>query len=186
MTWIQTFSGKLFYPLDPQPDQIDIVDIAHALSHLCRYVGHARTHYSVAQHSLLVSQHVPADLALWGLMHDAAEAYLGDVSRPVKQMLPQFKEAERRVQVAICAKFGLPADEPPEVKRVDTAILADERRALLVPIAVSDAEWGATEPALGIEIKPMLAFDAKWAFLERFGELVERVAIARAHGDLFA
>jgi len=186
MTWIQTFSGRRFYPLDPQPDQIDIIDIAHALSHLCRYVGHCKHHYSVAQHSLLVSQHVPAEHALWGLMHDAAEAYLGDVPRPIKALLPAYKDAERRVPAAICARFGLPPDEPPEVKRVDTAILADERRALLSKLDVSDHEWGATEPPLGIEIKPRIAFDAKWAFIERFGSLTEQAALVRAHADLFA
>lgn len=184
--WIQTFSGKRFYPLDPQPEQIDIVDIAHALSHACRFAGHCAHHYSVAQHSLLVSQHVPAEFALWGLMHDAAEAYLGDVPRPIKSLLPAYKEAERRVQAAICARFGLPPDEPPEVKRVDTAILADERRALMLKIDVDDPEWGATEPPLGIKIEPMIAFDAKWAFIDRFGSLLEREAVARAHGDLFA
>jgi len=133
MTWIQTFSGRRFYPLDPQPDHIDIIDIAHALSHLCRYVGHCKHHYSVAQHSLLVSQHVPAEHALWGLMHDAAEAYIGDISSPLKRYAPELEDAEGRIAVLVRDKWNIPYDKEiaDEVHRADLWLCYQEACVLL-------------------------------------------------------
>src|SRR5271165_7548492 len=83
--WIQTYTGRVMYPLDPRPEEINIIDIAHALSNLCRFTGHVRTFYSVAEHSVRVSQHCDPKDALWGLLHDASEAYLADMSRPMKR-----------------------------------------------------------------------------------------------------
>jgi uncharacterized protein len=83
--WIQTYTGKQFWPLSPLPEDIVIEDIAHALSMQCRFGGHVRTFYSVAQHSVHVSLLVEPQYALWGLLHDAAEAYLVDLPRPIKK-----------------------------------------------------------------------------------------------------
>jgi len=80
--WIQTYTGKRFWPLDPRPEDVDILDIAHSLSLLCRFTGHTSSFYSVSQHSILVAQEVPKRLRLWALFHDAAEAYIGDIARP--------------------------------------------------------------------------------------------------------
>lgn len=82
--WMQTYTGRVFWPLEPRPEDVDIVDIAHALANLCRYGGHSKVFYSVAHHSVLVSQIVPPADALWGLMHDSAEAYVIDLIRPIK------------------------------------------------------------------------------------------------------
>src|SRR4051812_30250690 len=80
--WMQTFTGRQFWPVDPRADEIAIEDIARALAMTCRFGGHVRFHYSVAQHSFLVSLVCSPEHALWGLLHDASEAYLGDVVWP--------------------------------------------------------------------------------------------------------
>ncbi len=168
--WIQTFTGRKFHPLDPRAEDLEIVDVAHALSHQCRYAGHCRYFYSVAQHSLLVSEHVPAEHALWGLLHDATEAYLVDLPKPLKQAMPIYGEIEKRLMAVICERWGLPPDEPDAVKLVDRRILADEAKKLLGPVP---ADWGHTDPPLGIDIVPMTSIEAKWRFLERFEDLLK-------------
>lgn len=154
-SWIQTRSGKKFYPLDPDPDAICIEDIASALSKICRYTGHVSRFYSVAEHSYWVSQRVaelaPGQdwMARWGLMHDATEAYIADVSRPLKH-LPAFEEyrkAEAHLQAVIAAKFGLPPGEPPLVKAVDTEMLGTEVAQLMQPL---HPEWQLTTSTGGL------------------------------------
>ena len=92
--WIETYSGKQFYLDGTDTDSIVIEDIAHALANLCRYNGHTNRFYSVAEHSVLVSYAVPKEYALWGLMHDASEAYLSDIPRPFKAMIANYKTME--------------------------------------------------------------------------------------------
>lgn len=130
---IQTFSGLRFWPLDPCPESIRIEDIAHALGHQARWGGHTRTFYSVAQHSVLVSQLCRPEDALWGLLHDASEDYLRDVARPLKELkeFGSYRLAERRLQLCIYEKFGLPADEPASVTAADDTMLAVEYRDLM-------------------------------------------------------
>ena len=118
-TWIQTFTGRQFWPLEPRADEIFIEDIAHHLSNLCRFTGACRSFYSVAQHSVLVSLCAPpGENPLWGLLHDASEAYLIDVARPVKRSaaLVGYRVAEARMMEVICECFGLPTTEPAWVK----------------------------------------------------------------------
>lgn len=171
--WIQTFTGKQFWPTEPRAQDVDIIDIAHALSMKCRYNGHCQRFYSVAEHSVIVSHFVPQGLALWGLLHDAAEAYLVDVPRPIKPFLTNFKELEARVMVAICEHFDLPLAEPPEVKRIDTAVLADEMAQLM---GKPPADWLLPEPALGVTIHAFNPEAAKMLFLERFYFLTGRLS----------
>lgn len=166
--WIQVFSGRCFYPLDPRPEEIEIEDIAHSLSMRCRYGGHSLFFYTVAEHSVLVSEHVPAEHALWGLLHDAAEAYSADVPRPLKRCLPDWKPMEARIMAAVCERFGLPPREPDEVKRVDLAITSDERALLMRPC---EREWGALPPPVGARIRCLDPAAAKALFLERFHRL---------------
>lgn len=99
--WIQTATGGQFWPMDPQPDEIDINDIAHALAMLCRFGGHCLRFYSVAEHSVLLSHAVPPEHALWALLHDATEGYLVDMPRPIKAFLPGYKEAEAGIVRAV-------------------------------------------------------------------------------------
>lgn len=172
--WIQTFTGRKFYPLDVHPDDVDITDIAHALSLVNRYGGHTRVPYSVAQHSVIVS-HVclPVD-ALWGLLHDASEAYIGDVCRPLK-LLPAFAEYRRieaDLMAVICERFDLPYTEPLSVKEADRLALTTEARDLRSPLVPG---WKYSEAngysVLPQTIVPCSAAEAEAAFLARFAEL---------------
>lgn len=168
--WLQTYTGRAFYPFDPRPDDIDPTDIAHALSLLCRYAGHVARMYSVAEHCVLVSHAVPAEHALWGLLHDATEAYLVDLPRPVKRALPEYVAAERTVMDAICFRFGLEPSEPPAVKEADTRILCDERAELMGP---SPLPWKAVENVqpLGCPIEGWEPKRAEAEYTARLAEL---------------
>lgn len=170
MSWIQTHSGEAFYPLAPNPTHINIHDIAHALSMKCRFGGHCTRFYSVAEHSVIVSRYVAPENALWGLLHDASEAYLADVPRPVKPYLPGYTELEAAVQGAVCARFGLPFEEPEDVRRIDARILTDERRDIMAPMK-GDLDWRAMQPALEVAIVGVSPAAAKLRFLDRFHEL---------------
>src|SRR5713226_1215903 len=107
--WIITYTGKQFYHLNPQPEMVCIEDIAHSLAMLCRWTGHTKFHYSVAQHSIYCSRIGPQETALERLLHDASEAYLGDMNRPLKHFTnagPAYREVESKVQTVIYRKFG--------------------------------------------------------------------------------
>lgn len=166
--WMQTATGAQFWPLDPRPEEVHIEDIAHALSNMCRYAGHCTRFYSVAQHSVYVSRHLPEDLKLWGLLHDASEAYAVDIPRPLKRFIPGYREIEDRIMSAIAARFGLVGDMPKEVIRVDNAILCDEASQLMLP---PPSDWCLPEPPLGIVIEVMDPDEAKWTFLNEFYDL---------------
>lgn len=164
-SWILTFTGQQFYPLAPDVASIAIEDIAHALSNLCRYNGHCRTFYSVAEHSLRVSHGVPREDALWGLLHDASEAYLGDFVSPLKHHTAcgqDYQRHEANLMAAICARFGLPATMPASVLRADHEQLQDELHWLLDPATIFDRRMSLnTMPPLHAELE----------FLNRFREL---------------
>ena len=137
---IQTYSGELFNPLAADGEDcgpIRLFDIAHALSNLCRFNGHVKRFYSVGEHSLYVSALLDSskygnsrELQRWGLMHDAAEAYLGDMVRPIKQKMPEFEAIEDRLLRRIAGRFGLVWPIPPEVFDADEIMLATEFRDL--------------------------------------------------------
>src|SRR5580692_3573951 len=124
--YLSTYTGKKFYPYDPWPEQICIEDIAHGLSMLCRFAGQCRFFFSVAEHSIAVARLLPTNLELFGLLHDASEAYLADLPRPVKAGLPEYKAIEARVERVIAEKLGLPFPMAPEVKAADQALLKHE------------------------------------------------------------
>lgn len=130
--YIATASGP-FYFNDPRPEDIDIHAIAHALSNLCRFGGHTSRFYSVAQHSVLMSRHLPlaGDLALQALLHDAPEAYLVDIPRPIKDMLPDYKIIEDKIWRVIARRFQLPEELSPSIKRADDRMLVTEASQLL-------------------------------------------------------
>lgn len=170
--WIETYSGRKFHLLDCRPGDFDIVDIAHALSFICRYNGHTKRFYSVAEHSLYISYACPPDLALWALLHDSPEAYIGDVTRPLKPYLKDYKAIERRIMAAICEQFGLAPDQPPEIKELDSRILHNERRDMM---ADTSNPWNLPgEPIPGLVIEGFDTFSAYGLFMARFKELTDQ------------
>jgi uncharacterized protein len=178
--WIQTHTGRRFNPLKPNPDAIVIQDIAHALSMQCRFSGHSKEFYSVAQHCVLVSYICDHNDALWGLMHDATEAYLVDVPRPLKRSgkFQAYIEFEAVMQEAICRRFALPFKEPPSVKEADTVLLATEARDLMSPL---HSDWQQPRDPLPFKIEPWDHNKAKDMFMKRFFELTCPADSAKMH-----
>ena len=178
---IHTSTGKLINPLDPNPDLIDIRDIAHALSMQARWNGHARDFYSVAEHSVRVSLISPAKDALYGLLHDAPEAYLSDIPGPIKKAegFAFYREAEDRLMAVIAARFGLPAKIPASVHRADAILLHTEARDLFP--AAHNKEWVDMTLTQPRRINPITtpAAAREW-FLERFRTLDKRRKAAEA------
>lgn len=169
---ILTHSGYYFDFSKPENSHIDINTIAHALSHICRFTGHVDLFYSVAQHSVLVSYLVPSEHALEGLLHDAPEAYIGDVATPLKSMLSDYKTIECKVEAAVMNHFNLPTAMHPSVKQGDLRALATEKRDLM-PKAVDGLPWECLE---GVEphptrVVPLSPHEAKVLFLDRYYEL---------------
>ena len=171
MDWIQTYRGIAMRPLDAAPETIDIRDIAHALSLQCRFNGHCRVFYSVADHSVHVSRIVPEAHALWGLLHDAAEAYVCDLPRPLKHQIPAYVEIEDRLLEVIVQRFGLSWPMPPEVREADDILLATEQRDMMEP---PPAPWGLTAQPLDAAIDPLDPAQAEAAFLQRYEALTRR------------
>lgn len=178
--WMQTYSGRRFYPLSPRPEDVDPVDIAHSLSMLCRYNGHVDRFYSVAEHCVLMSHVMPTrELALEALLHDASESYCGDMVRPLKhtsEMAP-YRLVEDYVMDAIAARFGLTVgsdghhSKAPEVRDADTRILLTERTALMSQYRPSD-RWNVDgmEP-LAVVVQGWMPHVAETMWLQRFTEL---------------
>lgn len=178
---ILTHTGRLVNPLALQPDDVSIVDIAHALACTNRYAGHSREPLSVAQHSVYVSWICRPDEALMGLLHDASEAYLGDMTKWVKKApeMAAFRAAEDRAQRVIFAKFGCALDISPEVEAADKLMLRYEAVQPCIygrPLPIDAAlGYGApTEDELA-SLPPWELWDwreAQREFLVRFGEVM--------------
>lgn len=170
--WMQTFSGRAFWPIDPRAEEVFIEDIAHALSLQCRFGGHCRIFYSVAEHSVRVSQVVPHAMRLAALLHDAAEAYLVDLPRPIKRsssLGEHYTELEARVQGAVFERFGLELPLPDEVHDADNVLLMTEARDLMAapPMAWKESRYRPLDEP----IVPLGPSDAEAAFLRAFAEL---------------
>jgi uncharacterized protein len=173
--WMQTFTGIQFWPLDPRPEEVCIEDIAHALSNICRFGGHSRCFYSVAEHSVLVYDNVAPENKLAALLHDAAEAYLGDMIRPLKRCMPEYQTAEARLLAVIFEKFGLPEELPEEVILVDNLILLNEKQEIM---GEEPAPWGiaretALKPLDNVMIMGWTPLYAEKLFLMMYEELNE-------------
>lgn len=174
-SFMVTFTGRKYYPADPSPDDICIEDIAHHLSMICRFTGATKEFYSVAEHSVLVSMLVPPEHAFAGLMHDATEAYLNDISSPLKKDLPDYRRLEIINWVAIVAKFAqLPVFLPQCVHRADRALLVTEQAALMPN---SESGWTEGVTAAPSVIRGWIPHHAERVFLDRFYQLVNEEAV---------
>lgn len=163
--WINTYGGRKFWPLDPCVDEIHLTDICHALSLICRYTGHCIGFYSVAEHTYHLYHALKRDgapqIALdWALVHDAPEAFLSDLSRPLKKGLPDYNKAEDRLMEMIAEKFGLKGSCPKIVKEYDTRILIDEREQNLRPTKDGWHDIIGLDP-LGVNIQCWQPIDAE-------------------------
>ena len=174
--WMQTYTGKAYFPHDPDAKDVLIDDIAHALSMLCRFTGHTTRFYSVAEHSVHVMQLVPVEYRFVALMHDAQEAYLNDISRPLKVGLAEYKKIEELNWMAIAEAFDLPLELPACVKEADATMVWLERRHVMARTSIA-LEWGLgkTEPAkypdLGFMGWPQSV--AKQRFRHEFDALIQ-------------
>ena len=173
MSQILTYTGKRFDLYEPDADVIDPRDISHSLAHLCRFNGHTREFYSVAQHCCMVAELVPDEDKLAALLHDATEAYIGDMVRPLKQWMHAYKDVENWIWDRICTRFDLDQDLPASVRQTDLIVLATERRDLM---PADPAIWGCLigiEPTAEI-IRPWSATEARLTYHQR---LMDQLAI---------
>ena len=161
--WIQTYSGVQFWPLDPRADEVKIDDIAHGLANICRFNGHCRVFYSVAEHSVRVSEIVPAPFQLAALFHDAAECYIGDIVRPVKRSLDTAL-IEYAILAVIAQKVGFAVPLHPAIKHADNVLLATEARDLM---SRAPNAWAPMPPPLDETITPWSPAQAKERFFRR-------------------
>lgn len=170
MAYILTHSGTAYDFERPCLVDIHIRDIARSLSQTCRFTGHTRRFYSVAQHSVLVSYIVPPDMALVGLLHDAHEAYVGDVSTPLKTLLPDYAIIEQRAWVAVATRLGINPILPPDVKKADRILLATEKRDLMPR---DERLWPEINNIVPLQdrIKPWHPEKALKRFLARYAEI---------------
>lgn len=166
---ILLFGGTYFDYGAPETSAFTIDDIANGLAMTCRFAGQCYRHYSVAQHSVHVSHLVPQSDAYEGLMHDAAEAFVGDMAKPLKIMLPDYRSIEKRVEAAIFHRFNVLTPLPKSIKEADLRMLVTEQRQLMR----NRDDWDYTrghEPA-DIELPAWSPEEAKARFLARYAEL---------------
>ncbi len=170
--WIQTYSGRQFWPLEPRAEDVCLDDIAHPLAHQCRYAGHCGRFYSVAEHCVLMTNWLwdrghAAPVLRAALLHDAAEAYLTDLPRPIKHAVPAFGLVEGRLLPVIFAGLGVDwpnSDAWAIVKEADDRILLDERAALMT---TPPLPWGPIErlEPLGVTVQGLAPEVARHRFL---------------------
>jgi hypothetical protein len=168
--FMQTYTARQFWPLDARPDEVHIEDVAHSLSLQCRYAGHCKRFYSVAEHSVLIANwiwwHGSAADALCGLLHDATEAYLVDMPRPVKRSMHEYRLHEAALWKVIAERYGLPEIMPDVVHEADNRIIADEL-VNMAPMAWHEKH----RDYLGVELQFWSPAEAEAAFLGTFREL---------------
>ncbi len=164
---IYTYTGIDFYAHDPRPEEINIHDIAQALSMTCRFGGHIAHFYSVAQHSVILSHLVDPEHAKAALLHDASEAYITDVPRPIKADIPHYDVMEGRIMAVVAERFNFAWPLPAQVAALDHRIVADEAMALFT----QPPDWVAAYTPVGAEIAPVGPAAAKVLFMRRWFEL---------------
>ncbi len=196
--WIETFTGKSFFPLDPEPDKICIEDITHALSMLCRFNGHCKVFYSIAEHSIRVANFVKQTfypytnkrivrkkrdltIELYALLHDSAEAYNSDIPRPIKSSLTNFKDIENKILEIILEKFCLTnyisEDYKKFIQDADDILLATEARDLGMKLV---DHWKLRKEPLFSHIIPYRSIEmAQKVFFRKFSELQRKIDEAK-------
>lgn len=179
---IMLHSGAWFDFCAPDSSEFTIDDIAHGLANICRYSGQCRRFYSVAEHSVLVSE-TAKGFEFEALLHDAAEAFLGDITRPLKQMLPEYKRIEADVESAILGRFGVSSPLPPQVKRADLRVLAAEQKQIMPEGTDGWVRGQKVEPAR-IVVRHLLPDEAKRVFLDRYEALRPSYLLRRAQRGL--
>lgn len=172
---LRTYTGKDISPLAVTIDDINIEDIAHGLALTCRFSGQCSVFFSVAQHSLMVSELVPPEDALWGLLHDASEAYLGDVPRPLKGYLDRYRNIETMFMATIADKYGLSWPIPESVHHVDQQVLSTELACLIArPDELCALDRALPDPIPDLLIKGDQDWrTVKYEFLARCSTLFE-------------
>jgi len=177
-SWLQTYTGRKFDPFNPTIEDIHIEDIAHALSQICRFGGHSTRFYSVAEHSLIVS-YFCENYPLEGLLHDATEAYIGDMIRPLKIRL-NIKSVERKLSELIATKYDLVYPWPDEIKEFDHRILGDEKKLLMTP----GLDWYDIGKPLGINNLGVVGpREIETIFLKRFRQLYRNKTLNRGEKE---
>jgi len=175
--YIATYTGKKFYLLNPRIEDIDIIDIAHSLSMQCRWTGHCRFHYSVAQHAYYCSFLGPENEAFHRLNHDDSEAYISDMNRPLKHYTEAGKaymEVEEPLQGLIYDSFGLSRIEPASVKIADNMMLYAEKAQIMGYEFAESQKWLPNEDQADVKIVQWSPEFAEKMFLERFYQLQKR------------
>jgi hypothetical protein len=142
-------SGEYFDFLDPDNSKVTIEDVAHGLSMICRYTGQCNEFYSVAEHSWHASYHVHPDFAFDALMHDAPESVVGDMSKPLKDICPEYRLIEDRIERSFARKFGFNVPLAPEVKEIDIVMLATEQKLIMK----NRDDWDYTRGRIPLDIK---------------------------------
>lgn len=168
--FIELYSGRAFYFMEPTEEDFDIEDIAHTLSLLCRFGGHCSSFYSVADHSIRCSEKAPHGRKLEALLHDAAEAYIVDMPRPIKYALQGYRDIEGVIDLVMRKKFGLPEKMSHEVHLIDDKMLATERRDLMKK---TTNVWTFLPSPYDDKIIPRTSEQAQKDFLNKFQELWE-------------
>lgn len=158
---IRTNTGKYINFLEPEKSTFEIDDIAHALSQIPRFGGHLPVFYSVAQHCVLGSELIDQKHAYNFLMHDASEAYLLDIPKPLKELLPEYKKIEQKFTYELGKAFRLRLEMSDEVKIMDHMMLQIEWSLLMLE----------KNESIGITIDPWPQEKAKKKFLMRYHEL---------------
>lgn len=170
--WIQTYTGKMFYPLDPRIEDINIIDIAHALANVCRFTGHVKRFYSVGNHSVLAGDHVPQEYKLTALLHDASEFAIADIARPIKR-LPEFaiyREIEDNLMRVISQAFNTTYPLPECVVEADNRMLSTEMIQLM---GKPPKTWSDLYEPYDFIIKPWTPQETERLFLDMFFKLTK-------------
>lgn len=171
--WLQTFSGVDIYPLEPDINKINIVDVAHSLAQLNRYNGHSISPINVAYHSVVVSMNVRQELALAALLHDAPEYILGDICRPIKRtpLFAPYRRLEDEWLALFGQKYGFETPLDKEIKLADNGALLYEQSMYMMDPPKPWRECDFTPITHFPNVKPDDVKGCEILFLRRFAEL---------------